>query len=810
MKKLNSLVSEEAIARGGRVSKHPSVIRYHSIPSNGDLISQPKPFISLDIESDHETGEMHLLGCYNGKKYWFYEENHLSGFVQVIDYCEFNHHSLSYWSKFDPVQLLRLLIIDLDPEEQLIALRYYTKIMASWNKKKATWEERPTVERKIRNKVFGISASIRASLQFFIRQEDSENIGNVWAYNIAPFYAENLKKTAKRYGFDWYSKMSEKEHLLNKDDWERFHHPKNKLDEAFRKDVLKSNELDAKLAWYLTMKLQNDFASVYYGRYPASLISSGSFTRASLMAYTEEVNKKDFGGKAYKAKVMDDLQSIGIKYHEQNWKDQLGEEIFKDFYSLCHEIYWGATIECYGYGYFERAFTADLSGAYPSTENELLDLRHSVIDYGVGLPPDEEKHTYVMIRGTVNIPDHTEYHPFLIRNPVHDTGNIHPTGRFRSCYWKTERDLGLEMGIYFENEEWYRITTKGQLSVIAGCSRSLQKIRFDLRAKNDPNEFRPKQENSGLYGINFEATPIYKTVGKDLVYDGLRGGKYLNSIYASRITSQTRCKMSRACIEIRKAGGKPIWVQTDAVSWLGKVSDLSKELWREEKTIGYFEKPSEIRDMISLGAGRYEYSKLNKETGEWDNYTAKSRGVYLEEIKGADGITIGNVRWKDELKRLTNDKIILHMKTLITPGMILGNKDYTVKDLGRIVVVKKELDPISGRNKRKIDKIKDLSSLATTHYWSEPIPVSDGLILGEDLIDNTLPILREELKTKKFKDVSKQEKSRHRTEDQKKEYREKYFILRKYGYDPEECKKKASAPWTDINSMIHHNYNIQA
>jgi hypothetical protein len=904
MKKINRLASENVIHAPGRVIKHPTMIRYHSERNGNGLLRENMNFIAVDFETDYQTGETKLIGCFDGDRYWSYDNAFLENLAMLIRYAVKNGRALVYWSRFDPLQIFRVLLMSLPPEKRHDAIAAYEKIGGSWDKKSKSWLIPPVLETIVGNKRVGVSMVIRGNLQLFCIDEDSEYCDTTWTYNIAPFYAESIADTAKRYNLTWYTKIADEVHLIDAAGWERF-----KVDTSFRGNVMLSNKYDAMAAWHLARKLGEDFAAAFWGWYPKSHISVGSHGRAFISAYAEHAHEDLFGEERKKA-VSDDLRTLSIQPHLESWRKQLGDDTFKDFYSACHEVYKGAKIECYGYGFYQTAVIADLTQAYPDTEKDLLDLRDSVVDVGFGIPPLETSASYVFIRGTINIPPGTEYHPFLIRKPGDDTTNICPTGSFiKTTYWRDERDVGEKMGITFEDEIWYRITTKGQKSIFAGAILAAVKMREALREAHDPNEFRPKQMAAAGYGIRFEATPLYTLTSahkeeivdraadlnpyreilkqyrgsinldgivadlkanygdryasirktwhggkrgpdvvarelsergitieaenpadimiellslynqksvqvkmesvedRDIVFDGLRAGDFFEPVSASRITMKTRVKISEACLAVVSAGGRPIFAQTDSIAWEGTESMLPETMWRVKKTLGYFEKPATIHDLVSLGAGRYEYSKVDNESGEWTKLVAKSRGVYMEKLLDEEGVELDDINWRNALRHLVhhldnipgNDAkkplrrgldgglIVLRMKVLVTPGLVSHSNTYASEDIGRIVLITKILDPVTGRKKRRIEIPKDLSMLADAHIWSSPPNVTGGMVSGEDEIDDTLPDLRNEMMGTPFPVEKKRHGPHERDAMEKFDRRTKYNLLRHHGFDPAEA-----------------------
>src|SRR5690606_7996395 len=126
---------------------------------------------------------------------------------------------------------------------------------------------------------------------------------------------------------------------------------------------------------------------------------------------------------------------------------------------------------------------------------------------------------------------------------------------------------------------------------------------------------------NSLYGITYELTQIYEHNDDDIKKAGIRAGDLFNPIIASYITAKTRCLLSSASMAIIENGGEILLHMTDSVIFKG---DLPERYYRDKKVLGFFEKPKEIKNVIILGAGRYEYISENK-------YTIKNRGFNVTE-----------------------------------------------------------------------------------------------------------------------------------------------------------------------------------
>jgi hypothetical protein len=235
----------------------------------------------------------------------------------------------------------------------------------------------------------------------------------------------------------------------------------------------------------------------------------------------------------------------------------------------------------------------------------------------------------------------------------------------------------------------------------------------------------------------------YTVIDSELEYanvfrNGYRAGEFWNPILASVITSETRLTMARAALSIEKAGGKVIVMMTDSLFWTGNAEMIPSELVRDKKTLGYFEKVKKVYNIVCLGSGRYGYE-------ESDHFVSKKRGLNAGVIQDQDGIDIENFNWLQALhviKKTNQDMIQMKVRTLISPGTILGNSAYAYHDLGRIVLEDRNIELIVGKHKRSYDdKLKQPKLLAETLIDTYPLHLQPNMA-GRGIVDQTLPQLR--------------------------------------------------------------------
>lgn len=785
----------------GRSIKHPALISEYANINLGKLTDSPFDVLGIDIETNHLTGELKLLGVWNGSSYW-YETNHfLSKLFHLVKYADRKNRALAYWNRLDPFILYKQFLLlfknwDLEDSGTRIerALDRFGKTGGVWNRKDAKWDVEPLVEIEIGNFRFGIKNVIRSSLQFFYYRKGSEYCNTVWAFDIAQLFQSGLEREmlSRKDLYPYYSKVDKSAHLV---DWPKFNTDKNYRENI----VLLSNKLDARAVYDLAILIQQMFNDAF-GFYPRTLVSTGSIARASLIAVTtNKYIRQGLDEKAIKPLVNDDVKSIGFMNYYDEYYNQLGDEGLKDFYSLITEAYSGGEIEALRYGYTDNAWYSDIASAYPYHISHLWDLRDSVVTTGEGVPPRLD-YSYCFIRGKVNIPDNVNVHPITIKHPLFDETNIRATGEYMASYLLEERDYLESIGATFDNEKWYNIQTTGKLSPIATAVMEFIDLRTKLLAEGDSAQYVAKISANSMYGILFECVDKYRD-GQDGFVEriGFRAGEFFNPIYASIITARTRIQVSKASNEIQKAGGKPILIMTDSVFWEGTPDMLPSSMIKEVKTLGYFEKPEQVFDMVCLGTGRYSYVTE-------DGYTnSKKRGLNVTEFLDKNGVQVDSFNWKTALeiiRKTRSNTIRVNVRSLISVGMVKGSKTWNIEDLGRVVETDRTVDVITGLSKRLLkEKMTDITVLCDSMVDTVPLDIGVGMFGDGRVVDRTLPLLRNELQkrtviTGKQRDMENRSKAstkhNQKPEIQKKRkdrQKEKYNALKKYGYDSKQRRK---------------------
>jgi len=922
-------IGEEFINKEGRTIKHLGLVKKYAQLNINKIKEEKLKIVGLDLETNHITGELKLLGFYDGEKYAYYEEDFLHVIFSWIKYLERRNTHIAYWNRLDPAVLYKQFLLTKTEEEQYASMARFGKIAGKWDRKAGKWEIPPVIEIKVGNHYYGIENAVRSSIKFYYRKKGSKYINTVWAYDIAQLYEAGLEYEALgKYDeatdsypnarLPYYTKMGSEFHKV---DWIRY-----KRDDKFKEGVLYSNELDARAVYDLGNIIQDLFYEAFK-YYPTTLVSSGSLARAAIVAVIKNKYYEMYPDNPKKADrlALEDINSIALRNHKDKIVKMHGGDFYKDFHCMLVEAYSGGYIESLKYGYAKEGYYADIASAYPAVIKKLYDLRNCAITYGKGDPP-HTPYSYCIIRGVVDIPKNVNYHPITIKDTINKDTNIRATGVYRASYTINERDFLLSCGAKFYDEEWYNLQTEGILSPLAEVEAHLLDLRaFFLSTGNTAQYIAKKAANSG-YGILFEAVDTYKEViitreqkikvyneyreiiapyikninlsniKQDLkyyydkkyysvyqkwnnpdaitidaalmeleeagiqfksftdvdkfieleimynhknyttkIYDtpeiiraGYRGGEFLNELYALWITAETRIMEAKAAKAISENGGEPIVMMTDSTFWKGTGDMLPSEMYKDVKTVGYFEKPVKVKDIVCLGSGRYSYYDFEK-----GKMTSKRRGLNITDIHDPEGIITEydsitgekkkqKFSWLEALKVAAannSTELNVNVRVLISVGIVLHNSKYTTKDLGRVVEQVRKVDLIVGKSKRFFDEgIKNPKLLATGLVDTEPKFMGYGMFGENDYNDQTLPTLRElvmkkkvETQTQKNRTNQRKASSNWNSKNRKKindDYNHKYNQIRSYGYNSYEADKMAKWSMDRIMKQIEEDKRV--
>ena len=784
--------------------KHPSTITYFNNVNINKIKSKKISLIGLDLETNHLTSQLKLLGFWDGKEYEYHTNNFIGALFNKIKYCSKNAKSIAYWNKLDPFVLYKQFLLLVDEKDQKTSLERFGKISGRYNNKEKVWEEEPIIKIKLANFEFGILNIIRSSIQFYYISKYKGIINKVWSYDIASLYGNNLSKEGER--FNYYSKVDKSAHLV---DWNKF-----KEDRNYRENiVLKSNYLDSRVVRDLGLLVQDNFKKVFK-HYPNTLISSGSLTRSAIVAEVYNKYKIDFGDtenelKKLRRKVFEEVKSIPISNYYNEWLLKYGQDLTKELFCIANESYSGGYIETLQFGYIDKAFMSDIASAYPSKEVQLYDLRDAKITEGYGIPP-KIKNSYCFIRGDIDVPLTLNFNPITIKHPFSNITNIRGVGEYRASYLLESRELLLKNGCKFSNEYWINIETTGKISTFAMAVNSFLEMRkYFLKVGDDAQQLAKDCANSG-YGISYECTPVYEIIDGKIVKTGYRGGEFYNPIYASVITALVRNQITECALAIEKNGGEILLIMTDSLFWNGTITDLPSKYWREEKTLGFFEKPIQVNKFMCLGSGRYEYY-----LGD-DKYKGKTRGISIAELLNENGVVMNSFNWRSLVYKAEaqNTNIInVNTRILVSPPLVLNFDKYKVEDLGLVKTENREIDILAGKSKRMIHLKDDwLSKISKELLKTKPLYLFRGMDGENHIQDFTLPNYRRLVKLQDVKNKEERQKLNKQKQNERyreinkekinKKRREKYALLRKYGFDTKISKIYSKKNYKEVYELI--------
>lgn len=695
----NPLFIKEARKIMGREMKHPAMIRQYKQPNYNQTIDEPTKFIGIDFETDSITGDIMLLGVYINNYYYYYFKDDcdlLNKYCMWIKVAIDEGYTLVHWSEFDQYAVLKLFLSELSKEKRERCLNQYDRtIGGKFDTKLEEWIVEPLCkyDTVLKNEFieFGISWAINKKIyNLYMKKEKMKRPLYVNMINMKPLIKGSLVKACDSHKLTFYTKMDEGFELNGKKysyhiiDWDLFRN-----NEDYKKGVLESNKLDCRAV----KELSDSYLKMFYkafNKYPKTIFSSGTLAK---MVLSILLSKKDY-------------EDINLLNQFKYW----GCDYDNDKRLLCDKLNILAC-ECYSGGLFElfsigsgECYIADITSCYPTTLSRLYDLRGSELLEGVGIPPKPKNGEYIFIRGTVDMPKEA-IHTLNIHNPDYANVITRPYGLFNCSYVWEERQLAIEQGAVFSNEEYIIIKTKGILSPVAEASKSLVEYRIKLAKEGDNTNLIVKDAVNSMYGILIEGTKSYIFEDGNYNFNGFIAGQLYNPIYASLITAYGRIMLCTAMKHIRDNGGHLIQANTDSIHWEGKKSDLPIDFntlagpcgWRNEKVLGYFDEPKLQTDFISLAIGRYGGydSKSNKFYTKLRSYVVNAKNTnYLKDVL---------------MKYMNLDKCVsipLVANELISPKLANTRLDYDIADVCLIKNRDKSLQVISTGGKR-------LSSLYT-------------------------------------------------------------------------------------------------
>lgn len=591
-------------------------------------------FNTIDIETI--DNELFILGCTKKDKYYYYTDNFYNNFHDLLISSIRSNSDILSWSRYDNTHLLKLIFSNIPENERDKVLNRIGKIS-------------PIYEYEYNGFNFTIQNVIKYSVVYKITDRKKKS-KNVTIYNLKNLFTTDLENTAKNYEINWYSKLGEEYHLIDR---KRFIY-----DKTYQKMVIKSNELDNKVLSAIAYALLENFKSIT-NVYPKTIFTAGSIARSFLMAFRDE-----FG----------DASQLSFKSIFKNIDDDISNQLLD--YAM--RSYYGGKVEVYKIGYIKEGYMTDKNSAYPYALSLLPKLTDRIV-----FDKDTEnlkKYFYAFIKCNIFIEDEQFNHPIIIKSP---TGNINlsPYGYLKNVIiTKIEYDYLIENNIIVDVIDYIAVEHEDEYPYKKIVDLLIQgRYTTDKRAIADLY----KTVVNCLYGITCELTPIYEEDEKNVIsLKGYRAGDFMNPIIASYITAIIRTDLSNIDNNILKNGGELILNMTDSIFYNG---NITLDIFSKTKILGKYSIPQKLKNIYVLGTGRYQY-----EDAETGIFTVKNRGFTA--IKNTEG-------FYNEI-RLT-EKIIIPTTIFVTIFKSTTEK-YDFNSLGDITEEEYTIQPFNLGGKRII------------------------------------------------------------------------------------------------------------
>ena len=562
-------------------------------------------FNSIDVETI--DNELFIFGYTLNGKYYYSENNFYDVFHYLLLESIRSKRDILTWSRYDNTHILKMLLSKVRDEKEIYKiLRRVGKVS-------------PVFCYKYKNYDIVLNDIIKDSFIFTI-SDGRNKPKRITIYNLKNLYQNGLDTVAKNYGLDYYSKLGEEYHIIDKVRYYK--------DSEYKRMVLLSNELDNRVIIDIAKIMLENFKK-FTEVYPKTIFTNGSIARSYLLAYKE------------------------IKVKDLQFKSLFSKNVyFDELLDYSMRAYHGGKIESYVLGYIKKAKIIDITNAYAYALSQLPKLTNKV-QYHTDTTLLDNFY-YAFIRCDIIINDENFIHPVIVKNPINNT-NISPYGYLENVIiTKIEYDYLIKNGIEVIVKDFYGIEHIDNVFPYRNLVYYLFENRMKYRKSNVSISEMFKSIINSLYGITYELTDIYEENGDEIYWKGYRAGDFFNPVVASYITAFIRTYISEVSYNIIQNEGDVYLNMTDSIIYDG---DVTLDVFSNEKVLGKFEIPTEIRDIIILGAGRYEYRE------EFSNkYIIKNRGFsvsrkdksFYSDFDLRDKFTIKTREFVSSFKATTN------------------------------------------------------------------------------------------------------------------------------------------------------------
>src|SRR5690606_13306284 len=209
-------------------------------------------FNSIDIET--VDNELFIFGYILDGKYYYSENNFYEVFHQLLIESIRSRKDILTWSRYDNTHILKMLLSKINNENEIYKILHREGKVS------------PVYMYQYKNNDIVLENIIKDC--FIIKVSDGRNKPrSITIYNLKNLYHGGLEQVAKNYGLDYYSKLGEEYHIIDK---ERYY-----KDNEYKKMVLLSNELDNRVIIDIAKIMLENFKK-FTGVYPKTIFTNGS------------------------------------------------------------------------------------------------------------------------------------------------------------------------------------------------------------------------------------------------------------------------------------------------------------------------------------------------------------------------------------------------------------------------------------------------------------------------------------------------------------------------------------------------------
>src|SRR5690606_38660378 len=158
-------------------------------------------FNSIDIET--VDNELFIFGYILNDKYYYSESDFYNIFHELLLESIRSKKDILTWSRYDNTHILKMLLSKIDDENEIYKiLRRVGKVSPVYS---------------YRYKNYDIILENIIKDNFIFKISDGKNKPKrITIYNLKNLYQGDLLKVAKNYGLDYYSKLGEEYHIIDK------------------------------------------------------------------------------------------------------------------------------------------------------------------------------------------------------------------------------------------------------------------------------------------------------------------------------------------------------------------------------------------------------------------------------------------------------------------------------------------------------------------------------------------------------------------------------------------------------------------